>query len=87
MEEKESYVHRAYMNIHYSVHMFRQRLACSDLPGLLISEGALVICHQIDSGHMPLSVHVNSADTAVDFADYVACVYMTQNQMKHSAQC
>ena len=22
MKEKESYVHRAYMNIHYSVHMF-----------------------------------------------------------------
>ena len=41
MEEKEPYVHRAYMNIHYSVHMFRQRLACSNLPRLLIIEVAL----------------------------------------------
>ncbi len=84
MEEKESYVHRASLNIHYSVHMFRQRLACSDLPGLLTIEGALVICQQIGSGLMPLSVHVSSADTAVNFADYVACEYIAQDQ--HEAQ-
>ena len=73
-------MHRAYKDFNDSVHMFRHRLACSDLPGLLIIEGALAALQQIGSRLMPLSAHIGSAYAAVNFAGCVECVYIAQNQ-------
>ena len=52
-------MHPAFIDIHDFVRHFQTRLACSDLPDLLIIEGALAIHQRIGSALMPHSVHVN----------------------------